>query len=191
MLSWSWCLTCWSYSGANRPTPPRRIKMLRSLIVMLLAGMLLAQEPVQNMPPAQNPPPAQEEAPDLRIRVVVQHVLAPVLVYDRDGNFVNGLQPDQFHLMDNEKETEYPRGRVLSADLDGDPGAGQLGGGEDAAQYQQDRQHDAPADSGRSGRSRGGGFRSSHPAPCRSSLPIPTKSPWPCARSTPAAMPPT
>jgi len=54
--------------------------------------MLLAQEPVQNMPPAQNPPPAQdqapaqEEAPDLRIRVVVQHVLAPVLVYDRDGN---------------------------------------------------------------------------------------------------------
>jgi VWFA-related protein len=78
--------------------------MLRSLIVMLLAGMLLAQEPVQNMPPAQNPPPAQEEAPDLRIRVVVQHVLAPVLVYDRDGNFVNGLQPDQFHLMDNEKE---------------------------------------------------------------------------------------
>lgn len=72
--------------------------MLRSLIVMSLAGMLLAQEP------AQNPPPAQEEGNDLRIRVQVQHVLAPVLVYDRDGNFVNGLAPDQFHLMDNNKE---------------------------------------------------------------------------------------
>ena len=88
--------------------------MLRSPIVILLAGMLLAQEPAQK--PAQKPPPAetppdaqdqgpkQEEAPDLKIRVEVQHVLAPVLVYDRDGNFVNGLQPDQFHLMDNDKE---------------------------------------------------------------------------------------
>jgi len=72
--------------------------MLRSLIVMSLAGMLLAQEP------AQNPPPTQEEAPDYRVTVHVQNVLAPVLVYDRDGNFVNGLAPDQFHLMDNEKE---------------------------------------------------------------------------------------
>ena len=72
--------------------------MLRSLILMSLAGMLLAQEP------AQNPPPAQEEVPDLRITVHVQNVLAPVLVYDRDGNFVNGLAPDQFHLMDNNKE---------------------------------------------------------------------------------------
>ncbi len=72
--------------------------MLRSSIMMLLAGLLLGQEP------AQTPPPAQEESPDLRIRVEVQQVLAPVLVYDRDGNFVNGLLPDQFHLMDNDKE---------------------------------------------------------------------------------------
>jgi hypothetical protein len=88
--------------------------MLRSPIVMLLAGMLLAQQPAQtpakNPPPSQSTPdaqdqgPAQEGAPDLRIRVEVQHVLAPVLVYDRDGNFVNGLQPDQFHLTDNDKE---------------------------------------------------------------------------------------
>ena len=31
-------------------------------------------------------------------------VQAPVLVFDRDGNYVNGLQPHQFHLFDNGKE---------------------------------------------------------------------------------------
>jgi VWFA-related protein len=72
--------------------------MLRSSIVMSLAGMLLAQEP------AQNPPPAQEEGSVPRFVLPVVQVLAPVLVYDRDGNFVNGLSPDQFHLMDNDKE---------------------------------------------------------------------------------------
>ncbi|MGD0666243.1 MAG: VWA domain-containing protein [Bryobacteraceae bacterium] len=72
--------------------------MLRSVFVLLFAGALLAQEP------ATNPPPAQEQGTIPTIAVVVQNVLAPVLVYDRDGNFVNGLQPDQFHLMDNDKE---------------------------------------------------------------------------------------
>jgi len=72
--------------------------MLRSSIVMLVAGMLLAEEP------AQNPPPTQEEGTVPRIVVPVVQVLAPVLVYDRDGNFVNGLAPDQFHLTDNDKE---------------------------------------------------------------------------------------
>ncbi len=72
--------------------------MLRSVIVMLLAGTLFAQEP------AQNPPPAAEQGTIPTITVHVQTVLAPVLVYDRDGNFVNGLQPDQFHLTDNSKE---------------------------------------------------------------------------------------
>jgi VWFA-related protein len=82
---------------------------------MLLAGMLIAQEPAKNPPPAQpaerdpeqtapSPGPDQEQASDYRVTVHVQNVLAPVLVYDRDGNFVNGLAPDQFHLMDNGKE---------------------------------------------------------------------------------------
>jgi len=72
--------------------------MLRLSIMMLLAGMLLAQDPEQN------PPPAQEESTVPRFTQEVQNVLAPVLVYDRDGNFVNGLSPDQFHLFDNGKE---------------------------------------------------------------------------------------
>lgn len=73
--------------------------MLRSVLVMLLAGTLLAQAP------AKDPPPAQEQGTVPTIgRVELLNVLAPVLVYDRDGNFVNGLQPDQFHLWDNDKE---------------------------------------------------------------------------------------
>jgi len=31
-------------------------------------------------------------------------VQAPVLVFDRDGQYVSGLQPEQFHLFDNGKE---------------------------------------------------------------------------------------
>ena len=33
-----------------------------------------------------------------------KYVQAPVLVFDRDGNYVDGLRPDQFHLFDNGKE---------------------------------------------------------------------------------------
>ncbi len=72
--------------------------MLRLSIIMSLAGLLLAQEP------AQNPQPAKEEAPDYQIIVHVENILAPTLVFDRDGNFVNGLSPDQFHLLDNGEE---------------------------------------------------------------------------------------
>jgi len=71
--------------------------MLRSLVVMSLAGVLFAQEPAQS-------PPSQEDEQLHTIFVNVQNVLAPVLVYDRDGGFVNGLKPDQFHLFDNNKE---------------------------------------------------------------------------------------
>jgi VWFA-related protein len=72
--------------------------MLRSPILILLTSLVLAQEP------AQTPPPAQEEGTGVHIVTTTENVLAPVLVYDRDGNFVNGLQPSQFHLIDNGKE---------------------------------------------------------------------------------------
>ncbi|MGO9230077.1 MAG: VWA domain-containing protein [Bryobacteraceae bacterium] len=72
--------------------------MFRLSIMMLLAGMLLAQDPEQTSPPD------KEEPPTPSFTTEVQNVLAPVLVFDRDGNFVNGLQPNQFHLIDNGKE---------------------------------------------------------------------------------------
>ncbi len=38
------------------------------------------------------------------IKVGVTNIIAPVLVTDRSGNIIDGLQPDQFHLYDNNKD---------------------------------------------------------------------------------------
>jgi VWFA-related protein len=38
------------------------------------------------------------------IRASVTNIIAPVLVTDRAGNIIDGLQPHQFHLFDNNKE---------------------------------------------------------------------------------------
>jgi VWFA-related protein len=80
---------------------------------MLVSGLLLAQKPanptnqtVTPQPatndPNKNPPPTDQ--PDLVIPITVQQVTTPVLVYDRDSNYVNGHKPEQFHLFDNNKE---------------------------------------------------------------------------------------
>ena len=50
----------------------------------------------------QQPPAAGE--PDLRIVTTVTNVVAPVLVFDRNGGYVNNIRPDQFHLFDNDVE---------------------------------------------------------------------------------------
>jgi VWFA-related protein len=60
----------------------------------------MAQTP-QTQPPQTPPEPAQK-LPTFTGGVEV--VQAPVLVFDRDGNYVDGLQPYQFHLFDNGKE---------------------------------------------------------------------------------------
>jgi VWFA-related protein len=65
--------------------------MARSLFVFFFAVSALApQEPVSPETPA--------------FRTTVDVVVAPVTVYDRHGNFVPGLEPYQFHLLDNDKE---------------------------------------------------------------------------------------
>jgi VWFA-related protein len=54
---------------------------------------------------AQAPP--QADAPGIEepiIRTSVTNIVAPVLVTDRNGNIVDGLEPAQFHLWDNGKE---------------------------------------------------------------------------------------
>jgi VWFA-related protein len=48
--------------------------------------------------------PAQEDQSITRFPLTVTNVFAPVLVYDRGGSIVNGLQPDQFRIFDNGKE---------------------------------------------------------------------------------------
>jgi VWFA-related protein len=66
--------------------------MPRVFFLSFLCGVLAAQQP---QPPQENQP---------IFRGGVEVVQAPVLVFDRDGNYVNGLQPPQFHLYDNGKE---------------------------------------------------------------------------------------
>ena len=76
--------------------------MLRFALLTLLTGLLLAQ----TQPPPKSTPQQAEQPSDggQPIRVSVENVMAPVLVYDRAGNTVNGLRPDQFRLFDNNKE---------------------------------------------------------------------------------------
>jgi len=73
--------------------------MIRLLTVTLLCGLLLAQ---------QQKPPQQQQTPDQDALSIFKHtvnaVQFPVWVYDRKGNYVNGLTQDQFRVFDNGKE---------------------------------------------------------------------------------------
>jgi len=51
---------------------------------------------------AQNSAP--EQPPEIIGRATVTDIIVPVTVHDRDGNMINGLQPRNFHLYDNDKE---------------------------------------------------------------------------------------
>lgn len=74
----------------------------------MVAAAAFAQAP-QNAPTAA-PPAQQTSAPeggvDFETRIVtsVTNIVAPVLVTDREGNLVDGLQPHQFRLFDNGKQ---------------------------------------------------------------------------------------
>src|ERR1019366_1902294 len=102
MLSWSWYHTCSNFSEAI-PSTPNRSRMFRPILLTFLCGVVIAQTPQpQQQPP---PPPQQDQTqPSTIFRGGVEVVQAPVLVFDRDGNYVDGLQPHQFHLFDNGKE---------------------------------------------------------------------------------------
>jgi VWFA-related protein len=65
------------------------MRVLRWMPGVLLCASLLAQT---------------DQDTSLTIRTTVDVVTAPVTVLDREGNYVDGLRPDQFHLLDNDKE---------------------------------------------------------------------------------------
>lgn len=74
-----------------------RSSVLRPLLVLLTCGLLIGQQPAQQVP-------AQEPAPqDPIFKGEVDIVTTPARVMDRDGNYVNGLEPKDFRLFDNEK----------------------------------------------------------------------------------------
>lgn len=52
----------------------------------------------------QEPAAAQQEEALAQFRTSVDVVVAPVIVRDRDGHYVHGLQPTDFRLFDNGKE---------------------------------------------------------------------------------------
>ncbi|MBZ5579960.1 MAG: VWA domain-containing protein [Acidobacteriia bacterium] len=66
--------------------------MPRIFALTLLCSLLLAQSRDE---PVEAPQP---------FRVSTDLVVAPVTVYDHDGSYINGIQPEQFHLYDNNKE---------------------------------------------------------------------------------------
>ena len=133
--------------------------MFRPILLTLLCGLLAAQQQRHRTRRI----PSQ---PATIFRGGVEVVQAPVLVFDRDGNYVNGLQPFQFHLYDNGKEqninvdvTYQPISLVIvlqaNAHVDGIlPQVKKIGGPDRAA---------ADRRAGRGGRDRLR-FANSHPA---------------------------
>ncbi len=71
--------------------------MLRLLSLALISGFLIAQQPTT--PPAADP---QDQGPTFT--VATDYVSTPVLVFDKSGEYVAGIRPDQFRLFDNGKE---------------------------------------------------------------------------------------
>ncbi len=66
--------------------------MARLFAIALAGSLLFAQSRNDDV---QAPPP---------FRVSTDLVVAPVTVFDRSGGYVSGIQPEQFHLFDNDKE---------------------------------------------------------------------------------------
>jgi VWFA-related protein len=77
--------------------------MIRPILLTFVCGLVIAQTPPQQ-PKTQQPPPEDAAQAPFKFTGGVEVVQAPVLVFDRDGNYVDGLQPHQFHLFDNGKE---------------------------------------------------------------------------------------
>lgn len=71
---------------------------IRWMVAGLLAATLFAQGQQDSTKP--------ETTAEKPIKVTVDFVVTPVSVVDRDGNNVDGLKPEQFHLFDNDKEQD-------------------------------------------------------------------------------------
>src|SRR4051794_38129865 len=77
--------------------PLVRSNMLRLLSLALISGFLIAQQPAA-------PPPAAAQDQQPTFTVGTDYVSTPVLVFDRNNNYVAGIRADQFRLFDNGRE---------------------------------------------------------------------------------------
>jgi VWFA-related protein len=76
--------------------------MRRIVLTAFLCGLLTAQTAPQQTPQTAKTAPQTPVGDTIRVEVL--NVATPAWVYDRDGNIVNGLHPEQFRLFDNGKE---------------------------------------------------------------------------------------
>jgi VWFA-related protein len=72
------------------------------LFLMAAAAQAPAQAPAGSNNASNNT--SSSDAPELNLVITTTNIIAPVLVTDRSGNIIDGLQPHQFHLYDNNKE---------------------------------------------------------------------------------------
>ncbi len=83
------------------------MKISRLVLPILLGAVAMAQAPPKANSGAPQTAASETAAPEIDqpiARSFVTNIVAPVLVTDRDGNIIDGLQPAQFHLWDNGKE---------------------------------------------------------------------------------------
>src|SRR5229473_1197098 len=84
------------------------MKPLQVAVPVLFSIAVAAHAPAQAPPRVSQASQSQNgDAPELGdviSRVNVNNIVAPVLVTDRAGNIIDGLQPSQFHLFDNKKD---------------------------------------------------------------------------------------
>src|SRR5581483_7811036 len=75
------------------------------ILPLVFGAALMAQSPAPSNSPSDKAPAEDKDAAEFKLgRVSVTNIIAPVLVTDKDGNIIDGLQPAQFHLFDNGKE---------------------------------------------------------------------------------------
>ena len=97
-------------NGASAPAPAPRIQ-----------PGTLAKTPEPESKPATEQAQTEDEESPFKLFTTVTEIVVPVTVTDKDGNFVNGLQPRQFRILDNGKEqdikvnaTYYPVSVVIA-----------------------------------------------------------------------------
>lgn len=79
------------------------MKVLRLVLPLTVGLVALAQSPAPKAP-AGSKPDAADSSDDIMFKGQTINIVAPVLVTDHQGNIVDGLKPEQFHLYDNGKD---------------------------------------------------------------------------------------
>src|SRR5215831_12426818 len=89
---------CWPVGQVMRIC---HTKGMRNVLILVMCATAWAQPSTS----PSNPPPAKQDDidKDIVIPVNVNVVIAPTTVRDHNGNFINGLQLQDFQLYDNNK----------------------------------------------------------------------------------------